>query len=314
MAFKTFVGESGLKVLAMARLSQCEYSVMLYLLNCAASGLDELITTERELATLIGYDEPSIHKAGTTLGERNLIKIRHGDSNGHQPPGRQSICVGIQYDISAWHLNFEADVTSQDAIVFPFRRGALQLVAKPKKEPVVGDKKKPTWKRVIDSYRKERDIDDNSIDRIERDARILVDTHPVDQVLIMLRHFGRRIPTLSLLASSWRHYQELFEEETMRVDMQGARKKHIELDNQLRKDVEEMLGRIVELALSDEEKTVLEILSNHNHPRRQLFWAFQTRSRYPNLKEFFTRNASIMLPITSTGHVMKKKPHQDSKT
>jgi hypothetical protein len=58
MLFKTFVGESGLKVLAMARLSQCEYSVMLHLLNCAASGLDELITTERELSVLIGYDEP----------------------------------------------------------------------------------------------------------------------------------------------------------------------------------------------------------------------------------------------------------------
>ena len=39
--FKRFMKESGFKVLALARLSQCEYSIMLYLLNCAVSGLDQ---------------------------------------------------------------------------------------------------------------------------------------------------------------------------------------------------------------------------------------------------------------------------------
>jgi hypothetical protein len=253
-----------------------------------------------------------VRKAAATLVERNLVRLRIGEATGHHHPNRQSIRIGIQYDIGAWHLNFSEDVTSQDAIVFPFRRGSLQLVAS-KVDHGRLDKKSPTWKRVCTSFLQGREVDQQQENRIERDAQVLVETHPVDQVLIMLRHFGARIPTLSLLASSWRHYQELFEEETMRVDLQGARKKHIELDNLLRKDVEELLDKREDLSLSEEERTVLEILSNHNHPRRQLFWAYQTRSRYPNLNEFFDRNIEIMLPITSTGHVIKKKPHQDTK-
>ena len=65
------------------------------------------------------------------------------------------------------------------------------------------------------------------------------------------------------------------------------------------------------LKLNDEEVTVLEILFNHRHPRRQLFWAYQTRSRYPNLKQFFEDNSFLMLPVTSSGAIVKKRPHQD---
>ena len=314
MAFQEFVTDSGLKVLAMARLSECEYSIVLYLLNCSVSGLTQIITTEQELASLIGYDEETLDHAITTLTERNIINIKYGEH--HQPADRRSIRIGMRWTTSEWLLNFDEDVTSQDAIVFPFRRDSnltvLPNVQNESKKPTI-KQPRPTWKRIVDAFNKGRDDvnEDEGEEKAERDAKILIDTHPVDQVLIMLRHFGDRIPTLSLLASSWQHYQSIFEEETEKVDLMEARHKHHELDHRLRDAVELLLKQKSSLKLNDEEITVLEILFNHRHPRRQLFWAFQTRSRYPNLKIFFEENSFLMLPVTSSGNVVKKRPHQD---
>jgi frataxin-like iron-binding protein CyaY len=152
-------------------------------------------------------------------------------------------------------------------------------------------------------------LTDHEIEEVEESARVLVDTHPVDQILLMIRHFSLRIPTLSLLASSWQHYQEKFEDETHKVDLLDARQKHIELDLQLRDAAKHVMERAEDLELTEEERTVLQIIIKHQHPRRQLFWAYQTKSRYPNLSAFFADNAPIMLPVTSSGTVVKKSNH-----
>ncbi|NRA66407.1 MAG: hypothetical protein HRU19_18110 [Pseudobacteriovorax sp.] len=314
MAFEDFIADSGLKILAMARLSECEYSIVLYLLNCSVSGLHQLITTEQEFSSLIGYDEETLDKAITALSDRNIIIVKHGEH--HQPADRRSIRVGIQYDTHAWHLNFDADVTSQDAVVFPFRRDGNLRVLQPggdfgAEAPPTIKHPIPTWKRIAEAFFTGRDDEEINVEKTERDAKVLIDTHPVDQVLIMIRHFGDRIPTLSLLASSWQHYQSIYEEETNKVSLMEARHKHHEMDHRLRDSVDLLLKQKSSLKLNDEEVKVLEILYNHRHPRRQLFWAFQTRSRYPNLKKFFSDNSHLMLPVTSTGAIVKKRPHQD---
>lgn len=312
MSFQTFVFESGLKVLAMARLSECEYSIVFYLLNCAASGLDELITTSRELSSLVGYDEATLQENLSRLSGRNIIRVKRQE-NTPVTPDRPSLRIGIQWEISQWALNFESDITSHDAVVFPFRRGNnLHLIEMPEKSDAIITKVQPTWKRVFNEFAEDRRLEEEELRQAERDSRILVETHPVDQVLLMLRHFQHRIPTLSLLASSWQHYQEVFESETQKVDLMGARQKHLEQDDYLRKIVHSTLEKREELSLSEEEVNVLEILNSHRHPRRQLFWAYQSRSRYPNLKGFFSENSRIMLPVTSNGIVIKKRPHQDS--
>lgn len=314
MAFQDFVTGSGLKILAMARLSQCEYSIVLYILNCSVSGLTQLITTEQELASLIGYDEETLNLAITNLAERNIINIRYGEH--HQPADRRSLRVGMQWETARWQLTFDEDVTSHDAIVFPFRRESNLTVLPSKTDtsntPTIKHPT-PTWQRILEAYKEGRDEDSNpeSLQKCEADAKILIETHPVDQVLLMLRHFGDRIPTLSLLASSWQHYQTIFEEETEKVDLLEARHKHHELDHRLRDSVELLLKQKSSLQLNEEEVTVLEILFNHRHPRRQLFWAFQTRSRYPNLRSFFEDHSFLMLPVTSSGAVVKKRPHRD---
>ena len=309
MNFTRFVGESGLKVLALAKLESSEYSVMLYLLNCAASQLNEFITNERELASLIGLTEKHLRHAISKLEHKGLIQVKHCET-AHPQANRQSIRIGIQPNTKEWLLDFgEEEVDSQDAVVFPFRRGEnLHLVEtdNPMGAAATIIKSQPTWKRVVNSFKAERSLTEAELHRSESDAKILVETHPVDQVLLMLRHFQDRVPTLSLLASSWQHFQELFEAETQKVDLMGARQKHIELDEKLREAVVETLERKDELGLTSEEVSVLDILYRHRHPRRQLFWAHQTRSRYPNLRLFFQENSRHMLQVTSSGAVVKK--------
>ncbi len=312
MPFQTFMIESGFKVLAMARLGSCEYSIVLYLMNAAVTGMHELVTTEKEFASLIGYQDEQLQEAMQNLIHRNIIHVKVHDQ--HQPKGRQSLRIGMQYNVHLWQLDFDKDVTSHDAVVFPFKRESNVHYLQPREPDLTPTIRHPTptWKRILDTYLEGRDdISEQDMQNAERDANILVDTHPVDQVLIMLRHFGNRVPTLSLLASAWQHYQTLFEEETDKVDIQEARHKHMEMDHRLRDAAELLLQQRDQLKLNEEEAGVLDILFKHRHPRRQLFWAYQSRGRYPNLKDFFEQNSFLMLPVTSSGMVFKRRPHQD---
>jgi hypothetical protein len=281
---------------------------MLYLLNCAVSGLDQFITTESELASLIGYDDEILRATLGELAGKNIIRLHYGDTTTNGDSA--SLRVGMQYDMSKWILAYDVEATSQDAIVFPFRRQGttnLLVVEGQKKDPRAkrSESEQSTWQRVLESFVQLRSLDDDELEQATAAAKILVEVHPVDQVLLMLRHFGLRIPTLSLLASSWQHYQEIFEAETQKVDMLGARQKHQELDQKLRGQAEALLAK-TDKELSEEERTVLQILVKHRHPRRQLFWAYQLRSRYPALSSFFADNVSLMLSVTTGGAVVKK--------
>lgn len=310
MSIKKFSQESGFKVLAMARLSPVEYSIVLYLINCAASNLDEVITTDLELATLIGYQKSEVREALDNLTRRAIVKAKYGTP--HTNPDLDSLRLGMQFNVNKWQLDFEKDVNSRDAVVFPFRRqgqASLQLYRSDSDEEEKTSAKSPeAWQRVFESFLQNRSLDDEEISSTEAAARMLVDTHPVDQVLIMVRHFGGRIPTLSLLASSWQHYQEVFEDETQRVDLLGARQKHLELDQKVR-DLALRELNASEKGYTEEERTVLEVLAKHRHPRRQLFWAYQMRSRYQNLTTFFEENCDLMLAVTNSGKILRRPPH-----
>jgi hypothetical protein len=196
-----------------------------------------------------------------------------------------------------------------DAVVFPFRRqgASANLMVFDGEKGKRKDKVEPeTWQRVLESFEKGRQLNELELRQAREAAQVLVETHPVDQVLLMLRHFRQRIPTLSLLASSWLHYQEIYESENQKVDLLDARQKHLDLDQKVQDQVHTLLSKREDLKLSEEEVTVLEILSRHRHPRRQLFWAYQLRSRYPNLQGFFADNVDLMLGVTTSGMVVKR--------
>src|SRR5690606_36198565 len=122
------------------------------------------------------------------LAGKNMIRLHYGDVLGE---GNASLRIGLQYDMGRWIMAYASDATSQDAVVFPFRRqgggAALQVLDGQKKDRMTskkdaelnGDK---TWRRVLESYVQSRSLDDEEIAHAETAAQILVETHPVDQV------------------------------------------------------------------------------------------------------------------------------------
>lgn len=318
MSMSLFIQKSGFKVLAMARLSQCEYSIIFYLMNCAVSGLDQIITTEAELASLIGYEEEEISESLLSLGDRHLIRLHYNEHNLSSINNHPSLRIGFQLDLNRWHLAYEKDVDSHDAVVFPFirsRKSHLEIL----KDDIEEDndlsettQQSQTWKRVVDSFLKGRSMDDEELEENIMSAKILMETHPIDQVLLLLRHFEQRILSLSLLASNWDHYQEIYEQETQKVDLMDARKKHQELDEELKLSSKSWLEESEKHNLSAAEINILKLLIRHRHPRRQLFWAYQARSRYTNLEKFFEENSPLMLAITTSGTILKKPLHSST--
>lgn len=310
-----FFRDSGLKLLAVSNLNACEYSILFYLLNSAMSGLENLVSNESELASIIGHSPLDVRTALERLTGRSIIKSHYGD--GTQAPKLQSMSLGMNWDVSKWKLTENSEAYGNNhhaAIIFPFRKGSpnLQLLTGHRQEshsdkPIIhkSQNEMEAWNRIFESFIRGRDLDEHEYTSSQSVAKILASAHPIDQILIMVRYFGQRIPTLSLLASNWEHYTELYEQENQKLDLFEVRQKQMELDQKARDAANNALEKRVELELSDEEVQILEMLSSHRHPRRQLFWAYQQRIRYPKLASFFADNQSLMLPITHSGQVVK---------
>lgn len=307
-----FLRESGLKVLAVSRMNSCEYSIVMYLLNAAMTGLENLITTESELGSIIGHSPREVRQAIEELESRHIIKSRYGD--GSQTPKFQSLSLGLQWDLSRWKLGLKEVPSHHEAVILPFRRGFPKLsVVEGKRHEDHADRPlihkahsdEDTTQRITDAFSRGRDLDEHERKINRQIAAALGAAHPVDQILLMIRHFDHRIPTLSLLASNWDHYVEQYENEHQKLDLFGQRQKQHELDQKVREAAQYALERREQLDLSDEEMQVLDLLANHRHPRRQLFWAYQMRIRYPKLTGFFSETHSLMLPITQSGTVVK---------
>jgi hypothetical protein len=310
-----FLRESGLKVLAVSNLSACQYAIVMYMLNAAMTGLENLITTENELAHIIGHDPRDVRTAIEELTTRHLIKSRYGD--GTQAPKFQSLSLELQWDLSRWKLGLKEMPTYHEAVILPFRRGfpKLSVVEGRRHEetidrPIIhkSHADDDTTERIIEVFSRGRDLDDHERKIMRKVAETLGMAHPVDQILVMIRHFNHRIPTLSLLASNWDQYAEQYEDEHQKLDLFGQRQKQFELDQKVREAAQNALDRQEQLDLSEEERQVLDLLANHRHPRRQLFWAYQMRIRYPKLSGFFADTHDLMLPITQSGTIVKRPP------
>ena len=308
-----FLRESGLKVLAVSNFNSCEYYIVMYMLNNAMTGMENLITTENELAASVGHSPRDVRVAIEDLASRYIIKSRYGD--GTQAPKFQSLSLEMQWDMSRWKLGLKEIPTHHEAVILPFRRGFPKLsvvegrrhddhVDRPIIHRAITDD--DTTQRILDAFSRGRDMDEHERKINRKVAEALGGAHPVDQILVMIRHFDHRIPTLSLLASNWDQYMEQYEDEHQKLDLFGQRQKQHELDQKVREAAQLCLERREQMDLSEEETQILDLLANHRHPRRQLFWAYQMRIRYPKLTGFFGETNNLMLPITQSGTVVKR--------
>jgi len=296
-----FIEGSGFKTLSMLKLSSCEYSIFFYLLNTVVSGFPQILTTEDELATLLNWPEKEINDGIDSLSNKHIIKVKVRERT-HAQNDRASMILSINFETSKWLIP-NVEKGENDARIYPFRRGRFHSIKGGNVRPEdLTDHE--TTERILKTFTKGRHLDDHEISEAALTATKLVENHPVDQVMLILRHFDLRIPTLSLLASNWQHFQELYVQETQNIDLMEARQKHLEMDSLLKERCEFFLQT---KQISEEEKNILEILKVHRHPRRQLFWAFQSRSLYPGLSDFFTENSGLMLGITTSGSIIKNR-------
>ncbi len=307
MQLNKFMKDAGFKILALSGLSSPQYAIVLYMINCAASGMDEIQTTHSEFSSLMGYNEDRLREALISLAEKNIIRLLPGENS------MNSIKISFEFDIHNWNIRQTQNLTPRDALVFPFlsQKGRRD---KPILQKLHESSQAEAWETILNAYLEEQDSELVDLPTETKAAHLLSETHPLSQVTIIIKHFGKRIKSLNLLASSWQHFQELFENETQKVDFEDARKKHHLLDEQLRTYAKEHLDMAHQNNLSEEEVAVLKVIVYHQHPRRQLYWAYQFHERYPQLQKFFTENANLMLSITTHGtHIKKGKPDKRDK-
>ena len=312
MSIDSFIQDGGLKALSLAQLEGCEYAVFLYLFHCKVSGLDQIITTELDIAEATGYSEKAIDLSLRSLSRLQMVRIRCGDDSktgsaaGSNSP---SISLSCELDMSRWSLAIRNKIHRDEASVYRFGQGSKNLSVITGTEAESADstthEKSLTWQRIVESFLDSSETDHSMLEQAKASAKQLIETHPVDQVLLMIRHFARRIPSLAMLQSSWAHYQEVFEAETQKVDFADARQKHEAIDSDLKACASQWLEQASSRKLSQDEISILQLLIRHRHPRRQLFWAYQMRSRYQNLSKFFEENSNKMLAVTTTGTVIK---------
>ena len=314
--FDDFIRDSGFKLLSVINFSRIEYKVILYLLNCASSGISSFVSTIHELAKILDIGEDQLDEALNNLVSRCIIKMKL-NSNATSEIERVSFLLSMNFNYSKWNVTSpEKDQihSSHDALIFPFVRNGsatLRVVKTEENQDHFQDqtekRKSATVDRVFQAFVQSRSLTDHEIEITWSTSLLLVDTYHVDQIIVLLKYFGKRINSLEQLAGNWQHFTELFSSERIEVDLVSARKQHYEQDQEVRNSIEECFKSDKSKEYSDEEVELLNMLKKHRHIRRQLFWAYQVRSRYPSLSDFFEKHQDDMLPVTKSGQIVPSK-------
>lgn len=307
MKLSNFWERGGFKVLAVARLGSCSYSLVLYVLNCFAAGIDEIVSSTVELSILLGVPERQVKLAVEELSESNILSV----SKKHE----KTLVLKINLDPEKWKnlrsspepsKRMLGDAKNLHSLV-PQKK--INSKVKPVKvslsseEALIFPKKMETKNNKIKNENKNLDEEINKILEIfakyhnnkidlkkeANFAKLLLENHPSDQIISLIHFFSKEIPSLSMLVGAWFHYMNKYREETSDVDdLNAFRKKHEVFDEKIRYLATSELKKIQKekKSISADEELLLHILIRHEHPRKQLYWALKARERYPALKTF----------------------------
>jgi len=293
-----FWERGGFKVLAVARLESCSYSLVLYILNCFAAGIDEIVSSTIELSILLGVPERQVKLAVEELSESNILNVtrKNGKTlilkinidpekwkNLRSSPEPSKRILGDaknlhslipQKKIHSKLKPIKVSLSSEEALIFP-----KKIDVKSKKNKILD---------IFGKYHKEK-ID---LKKETNFAKLLLENHPTDQIISLIHFFSKEIPSLSMLVGAWFHYMNKYREETSDVDdLNAFRKKHEVFDEKIRNLASFELKKIQKdkKDISADEELLLHILIRHEQPRKQLYWALKARERYPALKIFLDR-------------------------
>ncbi|APJ04125.1 hypothetical protein [Silvanigrella aquatica] len=310
MNLRDFWERGGFKVLAVARLGSCSYSLVLYVLNCIVAGIDEIVSSTGELSILLGVPEKQVKIAIEELSENNILSVTKKYSktlilkmnldpekwkNLRSTPERSKRMLGDaknlrslipQKKINPKVKPVKISISSKEALMFP-----KKMNTKSKKVKEDDDHEKSEINQIIDIFSK---YQKNNID-IKKElnfAKLLLENHSLDQILSLIHFFSKEIPSLSMLAGAWFHYMNKYREETAEVDdLNAFRRKHENYDEKIRALATFELKKIQreKKNITADEELLLHILMRHEQPRKQLYWALKAKDKYPGLINFLSQ-------------------------
>lgn len=316
--WNAFLSGGAFKLLALSGLSGHALSLMCYLLNCYVSGIDDVMSSSRELSVLLGFPEPDVRQALELLIEMNMVSCVRDDGE------RQVYRVQLQTEhwrnlripalrdgtprrrigdaANIWPIRplqppdipeggaelQAADENSLDALSYPLERGSG--ASEPAGE---GEEtgRKTQLEDIVEAFMADHPEADRGKERVF--AETLLAQHDGDLVLHMVQTFGRELSSLGLLIGAWLHFSQKFvalqsDEQMARLD--DYRRQNEAQERNLRRSARRLLDKAASespaLVLSSHELTLLHVLSEHAHPRKQLYWALKMRHRYPELTQF----------------------------
>ena len=316
MRFHDLLDKAVLFHFAKMRLSADEYSLLLYLLHrFYHEEKQALVLNLERLAKALSFHKTKLKNSLLSLQDKKIIS----------PPktvGEDQFCIYFHPDLfyleekDKHKLKHEKSAgvyplipTGDPHLALSFNREKESKESKGSK----GSKgREATLQRIIKVFCRENpgSTIDQKKERLY--ATKLIEKFSVDEVLISLHFFSRQLSSLKELLEHWDVLQEQFEKEKQSINLDEARQKHLELDESLRKSAHQWLHKAAQYKLTSEEVRVLKLLTEHKYPRRQLFWAYQARSRYHNLDDFFKTQNHLMLAVSSSGGLFKKKPEKES--
>lgn len=172
MNLRDFWERGGFKVLAVARLGSCSYSLVLYVLNCLVAGIEEIVSSTGELSILLGVPEKQVKAAIEELSESNILSVtkKHSKTlvlkmildpgqwvNLRSTPERNKRMLGDaknlhslipQENIGNKVKPTKVSLSSQEALVFP-----RKVTSKNKKEQDSDNKMKEDIGKIISAFK-----------------------------------------------------------------------------------------------------------------------------------------------------------------
>jgi hypothetical protein len=326
MDFQKFANRGGFKILALSKFSAPAFSLVCYLLNCSLAGVEDVLCSSKELALMLDTQEQKVKDALEELKKSGAVSLKN--------MGKNNQTIRLSLEIEEWALQAKnlpkekkgkigvaKNISRLSPQVVPKKgvklksvdeRSARELLMFPIQNKPRGEKlKKVEFERILEAFleRKGAAGSKKTLDTAKETqyAELLAENHPANQVIELIEKFGAEIPSLAMLAGAWMHYVERFSEvKKQEVSLDIFRKKIEAQEKKLRMLALSDLKKVEvgKLVLSSDEQLLLRIFSRHAEPRKQLYWALQTKERYPRLAVFFQQTQEF---AAAPQKVVKKK-------
>ena len=293
--------------LAGSDFSDVEMALLFYFFSKGSSCFDTFLVKPSEISAHTKRDKKAVLEAIFFLGKRKVLKIKES-STWKTSFKKGSLGLSVNCDFSSWllpkELACEKKSSVEDVKSSIESVSSINLIS----SRHFSSDNNAQAKLIADFYAGAKALPSENLEEVVQEALVLVKKYSFDAVLFMLKHFSEQIESLSDLLNKWEDYQKDLQARLTKIDFSEAKKQHDNDDHTLREIAKKCLSLAQKENLSSEEVRLLEIIIENDHPRRQLFWAYRVRENYPNLEAFFTDNFKLMLPVTTRGKILRKKP------